>query len=674
MIYQYHEEIIMRKKKILWHSNGPHAPTGFGSQTKYILSYLYKTGKYDIACYAGGAATNDENFKRYPWKSYGSIPLDRQDIVQRANADPGFARLMSYGAVLLNEVVKDFQPDIYIGSEDFWGFSFGLDNKWFEKISSICHWTADSIPLLPEAVEKAPKIKHHLVWAGFAEKEFKRLANELEKKLPNQSEQEQKESKTKIDAWRRVKTLRGCINHDSFFRLPDQQRQELRQKYGFDKDTFIISSGSRSQLRKLFPSQLEGFALFKKQNPGVKAKFIYFSNINEGWDFGHHCKEHDIDPNDVLFAYRCKVTGEIFYLPERKGDFDNPKIQDKGTVRCIGLDNFAPEYVINEFLNLSDVFILCVTSGGQENFLSQAKLTEIPTISNSYSCFEDQVGLEKGTLVVDENFTYEIGTGFRKAAVFPYSICKQFKKVYDMDEKKRREIGRAGKDFVLKTFITEVIGKKWEELLDSLPEYNGPWDLFDEKPANPDKEVPQIQDNTEFVHFLYLELLGWSKETVESNPPDILSWVANLDNGMKREELIGIIRNAARQHNTKLPVTETPEQYLRRFGVSPDAVFLTFKESAGDCVLIQSLFPSLREQYPGRQLVISAEPKFIELFDGNSFIDLVIPYNSFMDNQMLMQGCGANKALVFKCLNVRNGVQANIDYLGDDNINLRLQY
>ena len=80
----------MRKKKILWHSNFSLSGTGFGTYTKHILSYLHKTGKYIIANYASGIPKVGFNeSSRFPWSTRGTIPNDRPDIIQRANADPG---------------------------------------------------------------------------------------------------------------------------------------------------------------------------------------------------------------------------------------------------------------------------------------------------------------------------------------------------------------------------------------------------------------------------------------------------------------------------------------------------------------------------------------------------------------------------------------------------------
>ena len=46
-------------KKILFHSNSAKAFTGFGKNSKNILRYLQKTGKYEIIEFANGFKWGD---------------------------------------------------------------------------------------------------------------------------------------------------------------------------------------------------------------------------------------------------------------------------------------------------------------------------------------------------------------------------------------------------------------------------------------------------------------------------------------------------------------------------------------------------------------------------------------------------------------------------------------
>ena len=52
---------MQRKKKVVLHSNSCLANTGFGRHMKFLLSYLFKTGKYELIEYAGGSFTWSDN-------------------------------------------------------------------------------------------------------------------------------------------------------------------------------------------------------------------------------------------------------------------------------------------------------------------------------------------------------------------------------------------------------------------------------------------------------------------------------------------------------------------------------------------------------------------------------------------------------------------------------------
>lgn len=241
---------MSRKKKLLYQSDFSLAKTGFGRASKALLSYLYKTGKYEIVHYCCGLTYNHPELSKTPWKSIGTLPPSKAEI-EELNKDPSNFRLASYGAHLLDKVVNDFRPDVYIAAQDIWGIDFAIEKKWFNKISSALWTTLDSLPILPSAVEKADKIKNYWIWSNFATKGLHDLG------------------------FNHVKTIHGPLETDNFFRLDDEKRAKLREDHNINKDAFIIGFVFRNQLRKSVPNLLEGYSLWKKSNPRIKNTFCY---------------------------------------------------------------------------------------------------------------------------------------------------------------------------------------------------------------------------------------------------------------------------------------------------------------------------------------------------------------------------------------------------------------
>lgn len=666
----------MRKLRLLWHSDPAQISTGFGNYTKYILSYLYKTGKYEIANYACGVPTVGYNDgRKTPWRVYGSIPLDRPDIVNRANQDPGgFGRALAYGEVLLEDVVKDFKPDVFITDQDWWGSAeFAVKKFFWNKIPCIAHWTLDSIPILDDALNNAHKVNHHYVWAKFGEEEFHRLAAELESKLDSLTGQELDNAKKNIEAYKRVKTISGCVNNHKFKKLSDYDKIQLREIYGFGKDTFIISTGSRNQLRKQFGQQIEAFKLLKKNNPEIDSKLIFWTDVREGWSLLKHCQEYGVEPTDVLTAWRCQATGEVFYVPVKIGTDDqvNPRTGQK-TVKPVGMSNFATEDQLNEFFNLSDVFMLHISSGGFELFLSQAKLVELPTIANSYSCFSEQVGLEKGTLITDETYYYEIGSGFKKATASPYSIYKNLIKIHKMTLQQRREIGKKGRQFVLDNYSIEKIGKQWEDLLDTFPLSD-----YDFKPPiqelNPNAQIPNIPDNKEYVLTLYQRILGLNPADTDDGR---LGWERQLAQGQPRVEVETFFRQTAqadiiKKNAENLENDLGPEDASRR-------VLITIPESLGDCILVSALLKDARELYHDKVIYVATKPEYFDVFTPliNKYIDKVIIYRNQFDDNYHLTGAAGHKKIFQVMLSPHFATQRMISYLNnaDDKSKIELEY
>jgi glycosyltransferase involved in cell wall biosynthesis len=243
-------------KTILYHSNNSKAFTGFGKHCKNILKYLQRTGKYNIIEFANGSPWSAPQNKMKPWKCVGSLPDDKSEL-HRLNTDPQRARAAGYGAEMVDKAISEFKPDIYIGVEDIWAFANYWDKPWWNKINHMIWTTLDSQPILPQALEAAPKTKNFFTWASFAERDMAKIGHD------------------------HVKTLHGSVNTEDFYKLSDIQRYQLREKYGL-LDSYVIGFVFRNQLRKSVPNILDGFKLFKKDCP--KAKLLLHTHWSEGWD------------------------------------------------------------------------------------------------------------------------------------------------------------------------------------------------------------------------------------------------------------------------------------------------------------------------------------------------------------------------------------------------------
>ena len=103
------------------------------------------------------------------------------------------------------------------------------------KTNCMIWTTLDSLPILPEAINSAPKIKNFYVWASFAEKALNSMGHN------------------------HVKTLHGSVDCSNFYRMDNEKRATLRQRFGIPQNSYIIGYVFRNQLRKTVPNLLDGF-------------------------------------------------------------------------------------------------------------------------------------------------------------------------------------------------------------------------------------------------------------------------------------------------------------------------------------------------------------------------------------------------------------------------------
>jgi len=601
------------RKKIVFQSDFSLAKTGFGRNAKALLKYLYKTQKYDIVHYCCGMQKGNGQLERTPWKSCGALPNTQQEV-DKLNKDPHLARMASYGAYLLDEIIKEEKPDVYIAVQDIWGVDFAIDKPWFDKINSVIWTTLDSLPILDSAIKCAPKVKNYWIWSDFATKELHKLGHN------------------------HVKTVHGALDTENFYRLPDQERLSLRKKFEIDENKFIVGFVFRNQLRKSVPNLLEGYAKWKKENNIQNSGLLLHTSFAEGWNVMKLAKEYGIDEKDIYTTYICKSCGTYKVKNFTGQDQNCDKCGTEKSLTTTNVGVGVTEEELNEIYNLMDVYCHPFTSGGQEIPIQEAKLTELITLVTNYSCGEEMCKEEARSLALDWFEYREHGTEFIKASTDPNSIAKNLQIVFSMDKNKRLELGKQAREWTINNYSVETIGKFIEDFIDSSS--NADKDLtFKTEEKDPYHTVPEIKDDSEWVKYLYHNILNSKK--VDENDEGHKYWMQELKKGTKRVDVENYFRQVALQDNNKnkslnfSDLLDKDDEGKRLLYVMP--------ESIGDVFLSTSLFKSIKEQYPKYNLYVATKPEYFEVLEGNPYIHKVIQYISQMDSLVWLEGIGPHK-------------------------------
>ncbi len=597
----------MRKKRILIHSNFCKMFTGFGKHKKNLLSYLYKTGKYDIIELSNGYTWDSEQVKFVPWKSHGMLP-DDPEIHKEISIDERRKHGAGYGAEMIDHAIKELKPDIYLGIEDVWAFNGFTDKEWWNNVHCIVHTTLDSLPLLPDAVNMAPKIKNYFVWASFAEKAMHKLGHT------------------------HVKTVHGTLDTSYFFKLSDEDRLLLRKKFNLSNE-FIIGFVFRNQLRKSVPNLLDGFKLFYTNNPQINSKLLLHTHWNEGWDILKLLKEKDIDPKNILTTYVCKNCASYNVKPFSTHIINCNHCKTQNSCETTNVKTGVNEQQLNEIYNLMDVYCHPFTSGGQEIPIQEAKLTELITLVTDYSCGEDCSTEASGGFPLEWAEYREPGTQFIKASTLPNSIYSQLQNVYNLSIETRKTLGKKARQFVIDNYSIEVVGKFFEDLFDSFSEVS--YTLENKKiKCNPFYDPDPNLADKEWIECLYNNILN-KLDTV-----GVVHWIQRLKTDLKRPEILNYFRKTALAENQNSFLSEMLDS-LKENKNSKKIAFIQ-PEGAEEIIIATSLITSIKNLYPEYDIYFFTKSDYFDLVNSHPHIKKVLNYFNKMNDPLFFEGRGSN--------------------------------
>lgn len=648
----------MRKKRVLIHSSYSKSKSGFGRHVKELLKHLQKTGKYEIAEIANGTGFSHESHDLMPWKTFGTMPNSEQEHEAYISSFPEMEREAKkkevyYGSWAIDKIIKEFRPDVYLGVEDVWAFRGFTERKWWNKLSCGIHTTLDSLPILPDALEIAPKIEDYFVWAEFAERAMREAGHS------------------------HVKTVHGIVD-GNFKKFNELKRQELREANGIPKDAFVIGFVFRNQLRKSVVPLLEAFKQFLNVDP--KAYLLLHTGWHEGWNIAERIREFNVPPERVLTTYICAKCGAYEVKPyqlseqewkERKINVAKGqkkpckycKTSDSQVTTSVGLG--VSEAQLAEIYNLMDVYCHPFTSGGQEMPVQEAKLSELITLVTDYSCGTEYSLEKNGGLPLSWEAYREPGTEFIKAATKVESILFQLKKVRNFSKEKRDEWGKRARNFVLDGFSSERIGGFFEKWIDSKP--FSEWNFsFEEKDKNPNYPMPQISDDKEFLRDIYSNILDMNPKDDDSG---LNYWIREIQNGKTREEIYAFFVETAfreNQKNKKIDFTDLFDKKSQN-----KRLLLVVKESLGDCILILGLLDSIKSSYQNYDIYLATQPKYFEIFYGNQNVHGLIPFHPAMESELFMIGQGSYKGYVDIYMYPCVSTQKFLNYLSNENFEIK---
>ena len=403
----------IQKKKIVVFSDHPMSPSGVGTQTKYFLEALLKTGRYKFVCFGG--AIQHSNYQPMKTEEWGD------DLIIHP--------IKGYGDVnLVREVVWLEKPDAFWIMTDprFWGWLWEIEEE------VRCH---------------CPLVYYH-VWDNYPYPTFN-------KKFYRSNDAIATISKVTDDIVATVtpEVKRKHIPHavpTLFKPSSDEEREKFRQEnFGDDAEKFIIFWNNRNARRKQSGSLLFWFKKFLDKVGHDKSVLIMHTDTKDphGQDLDAIIHEIGLSEGQVKFS-RQKMPAPHLAALYSAVDL---------TVNISDAEGFGLGTL--ESLACGTPIVVNMTGGLQEQVTDGKKFFGVGIEPASKAV----IGSQEIPFIYEDRINED-------------DVVAALEKMFNKTHKQRRKLGEQGRKHVLKNYSFEQMEKNWVEFMDEVLEENGSWD------------------------------------------------------------------------------------------------------------------------------------------------------------------------------------------------------
>lgn len=409
-----------KKIKILTLSDMPFAPSGVGTQTKYMIESLLRTGRYTF--FSLGGAMKHHDYKPLQTEEFGkdwvTLPVD------------------GYGnQELLRSVLRKERPDIlwFMTDPRFWGWLWEMEHE--------------VRPLMP--------MVYYHVWDNGPSPMFNRKYYESNDFIACISKVTDDCVK---DVAPSVKSLYlpHAVDSQIFSRHdPGEVREFAKNSFGksfgnsYDEDKFLVFWNNRNARRKHSGSLIFWFKEFLDKVGHDKASLLMHTDVKDphGQDLEAIIKSLGLVNGEVLFS-QSKVDPMVLSLMYNMCD---------ATINVADAEGFGLGTL--ESLSCETPIIVNMTGGLQEQ------------VTDGENWFG--VGIEPAAKAIigsqEIPWIYE-------DRVSGKDVVDALVKLYEMPKEERQKMGKLGREHVVKNYNFENYCNSWDETLTMIHEEMGSWD------------------------------------------------------------------------------------------------------------------------------------------------------------------------------------------------------
>jgi glycosyltransferase involved in cell wall biosynthesis len=404
-----------KRIKVLTISDHPLSPSGVGTQTKYIIEALLKSGEFDVVS-LGGAIKHPEHkpqiteewgerWKIFPVDGYGT-----QDIVR--------------------SIIRNERPDILYFMTDprFYGWLWEIEAEIRSLIPMVYYHVWDNYPF--------PRYNQ----ASYESNDFIASISKVTSDIVQNVAPDVNEL-----------YVPHAVNSDFFKPLPEEQIAQFRAAFDEKHNSegkFLFFWNNRNARRKQSGSLIFWFKEFLDQVGHDKATLIMHTEPKDGYgqDLNAIVKELEIADGQILFSTQ-KVPMDQLSMLYNFVDC---------TINISDAEGFGLATL--ESLSCGTPIIVNMTGGLQEQ------------VTDGSAWFG--LGLEPDSKAVigsqEVPYIYEDRLNGKK-------VVSALRTMYGMSKEDREIYGRTGREHVVKNYSFKVFEKTWVDLMHRIHKEEGSW-------------------------------------------------------------------------------------------------------------------------------------------------------------------------------------------------------
>ena len=405
---------MTEKKKILVISDHPLAPSGVGTQTKYIIETLLETGRYKFVCFGGAVKHRDykpqhvdpygEDFVVYPVDGYGNPEMVR--------------------SALFNE-----KPDMlwFMTDPRFYGWLWGIENEVRPHIPMVYYHVWDNYPYphynkvnyeSTDVIASISKVTHDIVNV---------VAPDVENHY-----------------------VPHAVDTAIFRPLSDDDKKSIKlQLFGADDKRITFFWNNRNARRKMTGSLIYWFNEFAESVGTENVRLIMHTDPKDpnGQDVDAIIKDLKADDGRFLISVD-KVPPDKLALFYQASDC---------TVNISDAEGFGLATL--ESLSCGTPIIVNMTGGLQEQVTDGKEYFGIGIEPSSKAV----IGSQQVPYIYEDRMSKE-------------DFIAALTKIYNMSPDERKLLGIKGRQHVAVNYGFDKFKKTWIKLMDSIIENHGSWE------------------------------------------------------------------------------------------------------------------------------------------------------------------------------------------------------